>query len=307
MLPKVKEMLQTRVIYSKLSNDELIQIARQYSTRKELQTQCSGVDKLIYTRGIADEALSHIPLQRTDTYTKEFIFSEMKKYKSQKELQIKDSKVYNAAKKRKILKGFYEKIQNVHAGVSVGEVSLCLFFDRIFNSKFEKTRDIIKFGKSSLELDGYSKDLGIAFEHQGDQHCLDTYRGKSTAKIKEKDYFKVEFCKNNGIKLIIIRDIINFYKNDHKIVKDELKKEFNRLNIEIPELFYSTDIEIISPRDNRWTYEKLLTAAKKYQDYTSLLKEERGARDFVYKLKLTERLCSEMNWTSPKKVIKIQK
>jgi hypothetical protein len=154
----------------------------------------------------------------------------------------------------------------------------------------------MKLNGFALELDGYCKKLGIAFEHQGDQHYMDLYRGKSTDYIKEKDRFKVKFCKENEIKLIVIRDIINHYKNDSVLIKKALEDEFKRLKIIIPPSFYSIEIEIISPADNKWTYEKLLEIAKNYSDKKSLIANVRGAEDFILKLKLSDRLHNDLNW-----------
>lgn len=296
LIPKIKKILTTRTLCSNLTDEELIEIGRTYNSRALLRKEKSGVSKLIYQRGLTNEAFINMEENKHANYSEEELLVEMNKYKSQKELEVKDSKIYNAAKHRGILKGFYVKIQNTHAGVSVGEVSLALFLERIFNTKFDKTREVVKREDGFLELDGFSKLLNIAFEHQGDQHYLDVYRGKSTAPIKEKDRFKVDFCLKNGIKLIIIRDLINFYKNNEESIKSALLQEFNRLSIEVPSEFHITAIEIISPIDNVWTYDKVLVLAKNHNNAWSFNKNEQAANNFLHKTKQKDRLLKDMNW-----------
>lgn len=67
--------------------------------------------------------------------------------------------------------------------------------------------------KTRLELDGYCKELGIAFEYQGEQHynskhyyhiCSPLGHKESWKKLKEHDAFKVKKCKEKGILLIVV-------------------------------------------------------------------------------------------------------
>jgi thiol-disulfide isomerase/thioredoxin len=56
-----------------------------------------------------------------------------------------------------------------------------------------------------LQLDGYNKELGIAFEYQGHQHFKRAYYDKSDNALKERqarDKIKKELCKKQGITLL---------------------------------------------------------------------------------------------------------
>jgi hypothetical protein len=118
-----------------------------------------------------------------------------------------------------------------------------------FNVKFPQTMRVIKFKDSNntkLQLDGYAENVvlknkvfNIAFEYQGfHTHTAD-------AKTKKYDKYKVTYCKNNNIKLLVI-DKINFKINDeyklniyiYKTIKNILGKyapdfKFIKLNFKI--------------------------------------------------------------------------
>ncbi len=84
-------------------------------------------------------------------------------------------------------------------------------FQDIFNKPFAKIRpDFLKNKKSgkNLELDGYNKDLNLAFEYQGAQHYNFTpYFHKSQEHFADqvyRDKLKQEICDDKGITLIVI-------------------------------------------------------------------------------------------------------
>jgi hypothetical protein len=107
-----------------------------------------------------------------------------------------------------------------------------VYFETIFNKKFPKYRGswlINKFG-IKLELDGFCEELKLAFEHQGEQHYKKSslYTHQQFEKLQENDIDKLEACKNNGIKLIIIPQLykitdIDSLENTVKL----LAKEYN--------------------------------------------------------------------------------
>ena len=84
--------------------------------------------------------------------------------------------------------------------------------NHMFNTNFIKTRSIDwnknqKTGRT-LELDGYSQQLGIAFEFQGRQHVKNHF-GLTKAefeKSKQRDQIKKENCRKNGVVLIEIHE-----------------------------------------------------------------------------------------------------
>jgi hypothetical protein len=84
------------------------------------------------------------------------------------------------------------------------------YFEAIFDKKFPKTRPEWLKNNSGckLELDGYCEELGIAFEHQGEQHYTDVkFFSKKEYNLKNRianDKIKAKLCKDNGIILIKI-------------------------------------------------------------------------------------------------------
>ena len=61
----------------------------------------------------------------------------------------------------------------------------------------------------SLELDGYCKELGLAFEYQGEQHYNPQnffHRGKSGSfrRLVERDELKVRLCEKAGVRLLVV-------------------------------------------------------------------------------------------------------
>jgi len=95
--------------------------------------------------------------------------------------------------------------------------SLCRrIFKHIFGCEFTKVRpDFLKYENGyKLELDGYNKDLKIAFEYNGRQHeKFIPFFHKTNDEFlasQKRDSFKKEACEKNGIKLIIIPHDIEY-------------------------------------------------------------------------------------------------
>ena len=123
----------------------------------------------------------------------------------------------------------------------------------LFNTEFIKTQTLEwninpKTGRK-LELDGYSKELNIAFEFQGGHHFEEVYGNNKNDLdyIRYKDSIKKENCYKNNTKLIIINELnkktkksfANFFNkileainiadiNTPKYNKEEIEKIFNK-------------------------------------------------------------------------------
>lgn len=85
-------------------------------------------------------------------------------------------------------------------------------FEEITGYTFPKSRDKFLEG---LELDGYNKDLNIAFEYNGEQHYkyIPHFHRKGEIDIekqKERDEKKIRLCIENNIDLIIIPYTFSF-------------------------------------------------------------------------------------------------
>lgn len=84
-------------------------------------------------------------------------------------------------------------------------------FEEIFNVKFPKKRP--KWLRNSrgklMELDGYNKGLGIAFEYNGEQHYREihyfhSWQGGTFEKRREDDSMKIQLCKENEVNLVVV-------------------------------------------------------------------------------------------------------
>jgi len=112
---------------------------------------------------------------------------------------------------------------------SLGERICREFFENYFNEDFPNLRpNGLKNKKTgaNLELDGYSKKLGIAFEHQG-QHHYSTKNHLFSQKhkeIKELDKIKIKICADNKVILIIVPEIPTYLKI--KELSNFLEREF---------------------------------------------------------------------------------
>ena len=88
-----------------------------------------------------------------------------------------------------------------------------VYFEELFGFPFPKSRPgwLINSRGNQMELDGFCKELMLAFEHQGEQHyTLKTHYLKSKTELtkrKEDDDKKVELCKEHGIHLVIVPEI----------------------------------------------------------------------------------------------------
>lgn len=110
------------------------------------------------------------------------------------------------------------------------------YFEELFNNKFPKVRDKrLRNPKTNrvLELDGYCKELGLAFEHNGTQHYKpDKYNDYNIDDIQYRDKIKKQLCKENNITLIVIRELLIYTKIDD--LREEIKKQCDKNNFKLP-------------------------------------------------------------------------
>jgi hypothetical protein len=110
------------------------------------------------------------------------------------------------------------------------------FFEAIFGMKFPPEHDLEWLRKHDMHLDGYNKELKLAFERQGIQHYrFHEFFHKNDHKLfekrKELDEYKRVNCKKNGIMLI---EIGYEWRNGklHKIRIDEMEAYIRKKCIE---------------------------------------------------------------------------
>ena len=118
----------------------------------------------------------------------------------------------------------------------LGERICRAYFCAAFLTTFDKVRPKFLLNEKtgvSFELDGYSPNLKLAFEHHGRQHYkTNSYFSKTKSGLKQRkntDLIKLKMCHKAGIKIIEIPsvpDILPLSKFD-----DYLTIEFKRLKI----------------------------------------------------------------------------
>ena len=110
--------------------------------------------------------------------------------------------------------------------------SLCRdFFERIFKAKFPKQRPewlVNPFSGGRMHLDGYNKELKLAFEFNGPQHYKMYPKYHKTyqdfTEQQERDMFKALLCKKKGITLITVP-----YTLDYDEFQAHIMKEYKKL------------------------------------------------------------------------------
>ena len=140
----------------------------------------------------------------------------------------------------------------------IGERIARFFFEQCFDSEFPTKRPTWLRSTSGypLELDGYSKSLRIAFEHQGQQHYRPGFGTTPTEHLKllARDKLKVRICRKKSVRLIVIPQIPELLPIEK--LGAFLAKEFrrHRLRPKIdPKKVKPNLIELSTSREHRLT------------------------------------------------------
>lgn len=93
-----------------------------------------------------------------------------------------------------------------------GERQARVAFEHIFCAKFPRIKPdwLLNSRGRKMELDGYNSELGIAFEHQGEQHFEDNYFNLSKGSLgqrRQDDAVKRRLCKQQGVALLSVPEI----------------------------------------------------------------------------------------------------
>ena len=130
----------------------------------------------------------------------------------------------------------------------LGERICRAFFEQLFNAKFPKCRPswLISNNGGRLELDGYSRKLKLAFEHQGIQHYrrIKYFQKDDESLINQqiRDQEKLLLCNYHGIKLITVPQIPDLLHVDE--VADYIKDKCIHLDVKIPSSFDSLEVQL---------------------------------------------------------------
>lgn len=137
-----------------------------------------------------------------------------------------------------------------HCHIHYGEELCRLYFEAIFKTPFPRSYPIfLKIGQRRfLQLDGYSEELGIAFEHQGEQHYKQIKRFHRTEadfrRQLKRDKDKRELCQRHGVVLITIPHVPKITPLLELV--QTIKTQCVRAGISIP-----TDTESLEVEPNR--------------------------------------------------------
>ena len=171
---------------------------------------------------------------------------------SDSKLLVKESYLWECSVGHK----FYARLESVDNGSWCRDCSMGLYericrshFEAIFKVRFPNTRNLdwLKNQHGNfIELDGYNKELGVAFEHQGNHHYYDN----NWFSRPLYDDIKKELCKKNGVKLICIPELYTHIKIKKLI--DFLKQEFIKNDITFNNNIEFDDIDLRHAYSPNW-------------------------------------------------------
>lgn len=156
-------------------------------------------------------------------------------------------------------------------------------FENIYGVKFDKNYpEWLVNPKTNylLELDGYNKELNIAFEFNGNQHYdLDDYNKTEKELLYQnyRDGIKYKLCSENGVYLIVVP-----YKIDERVMKGD--KRFKYIKDRLPENVSGYMVENAS---NYYRRKEMINENIKDPDFIKSL-DPRDKKNIDYVLKLEE-------------------
>lgn len=129
----------------------------------------------------------------------------------------------------------------------LGERICRAFFEQLFRKRFPKVRPawLVNQRGYRMELDGYCRSIGVAFEHQGRQHFTASIHYMTDAKLRARqddDKCKRDLCAQHGIVLIEIPEIGRRLPINH--IRPFIRNECIRNGIQLPDDFDSREIHL---------------------------------------------------------------
>jgi hypothetical protein len=129
----------------------------------------------------------------------------------------------------------------LECNMSINERTCRKIFEYLFKKQFMKSRHLKNpETNNSIELDGYNKELKIAFEYNGIQHykLIEYWQDQEKFDhLQNTDKLKIQLCKENDINLIVIpytvkyEDLYTFIINQFPNNNFEKTIDYSILNV----------------------------------------------------------------------------
>ncbi|MDA8960767.1 zinc-ribbon domain-containing protein [Akkermansiaceae bacterium] len=157
-----------------------------------------------------------------------------------------------------------------------GESFCRIAFETIFGGAFPNKRPnwLISSRGTKLELDGYNREIGLAFEHQGKQHYepkdFQTHRASKTSKTalrrtQANDLEKLELCVKKGVTLILVPEVPSLTKLEN--LKDTIGLLCRKAGFILPDNFDRIEVNYMmayaSPETTKYFEEFRQIAAER--------------------------------------------
>lgn len=151
--------------------------------------------------------------------------------------------------------------------------------EQLFKSPFPKKRPgwLRNDRGRQMELDGFSEDLGLAFEYQGAQHfnSVAIFAGDLAVRIKD-DRLKVKLCREHGVELFVLtyemaHDEFPQHIYEQAVQKGlKLKPDFLKIKIDYSKAYIKDDrledlVDLLKPKQIEVLSTKWLTTNDHYE------------------------------------------
>lgn len=222
-------------------------------------------------------------------YTDEQLFSMAQECETRQEFQVKYPGAYMGCLRRGRLNEFCAHMGDYSTTSSLKEESVRFILEELTGYKFPK---FDKF-EGRLCLDGYSKELKLAFEVHGEQHYKFVpyfHRTKEGLKKQQENDLKTKkACAKKEINLIVIP-----YSVHYRDLQSVIENELNQLKIKYKNKKVDLRTLSMSPKI-KWDFASCKKEAKKYKTRHEFSKNSAGAYTIAGKNGWLQEICKHMN------------
>jgi hypothetical protein len=161
ILGKMEKMMKAPKPYTQMTDSEIIELAKKYSTKVEIQEFEPSVYSQVYKRSLTEQAFAHCEKDKTKTeFSNEEILEVARKYEKFHDFMLNDKTFYNIAGKRGLInqiKSFLVLRKDV---VALSNEELILI------AKEFKSREELQKNEAGVHKEIYKRGIGkVAFSH----------------------------------------------------------------------------------------------------------------------------------------------